>query len=181
MTSRTPRRASGEAVPLVPPSEPLAPVVAEEGNPATASVMLDNAVAGPKRPGGRTAEGGEARSGSGLLGTNLVAEKMSERDLENAIRAILRDLPQVLAFHAFDSRRSAEGFPDWIFVGRGVIFAELKTATGRLTPAQERWLERLTLAGEQACVWRPDHLLSGHIARRLVGLAGFPVAGRVAG
>ena len=49
------------------------------------------------------------------------------------------------------------GFPDLVLVHpeRGVIFAELKTAIGKLSDAQNDWLMCLHAAGAEAYVWRP--------------------------
>ena len=49
------------------------------------------------------------------------------------------------------------GFPDLVLVHprRGVIFAELKTAIGKLSDEQNDWLEALYAAGAEAYVWRP--------------------------
>jgi len=41
---------------------------------------------------------------------------------------------------------------------RGIIFAELKTAVGRLTDQQTRWIATLKSAGAEAYVWRPADL-----------------------
>jgi hypothetical protein len=48
------------------------------------------------------------------------------------------------------------GFPD-IFALRHNrrLMAELKSARGKLTPAQEEWLEVARIAGIEAYVWRP--------------------------
>lgn len=55
------------------------------------------------------------------------------------------------AYHTHDSRRSQAGFPDLVLVKEGrVIFAELKTETGKLSPAQERWLKKLSTV-ENVC------------------------------
>ena len=55
------------------------------------------------------------------------------------------------------------GFPDLVLVRpakRGVVgrlvWAELKTDTGRLSAEQERWLDALKGAGQEAYVWRPE-------------------------
>lgn len=52
------------------------------------------------------------------------------------------------------------GFPDLVFAHRlrGLIFAELKSAGGRVDEAQTRWLEELVLAGAEAYIWRPKDL-----------------------
>jgi len=64
-----------------------------------------------------------------------------------------------LVFHPYDSRRSAPGYPDLTLCkpGHAVIFAELKTAKGRLRPDQRRWLAALgDCPGVVAAVWRPS-------------------------
>ena len=48
------------------------------------------------------------------------------------------------------------GFPDLVLVGHGrVLWRELKTDTGRVRLDQQRWLDTLRAAGEDAAVWRP--------------------------
>jgi len=58
------------------------------------------------------------------------------------------------------------GFPDLVLSHktRGLIFAELKTATGKTTSAQDEWLERLTPHAE-VYLWRPYDI--DFIAQRL--------------
>lgn len=59
-------------------------------------------------------------------------------------------------YHTHDSRRSAAGFPDLVLVrGPRLIFAELKTDTGKLSLDQQAWLLTLGGAGATARVWRP--------------------------
>jgi hypothetical protein len=115
--------------------------------------------------------GGEARAG--LAGTSPAAAAMSENELDEHIRRIIADLPGVLRYHTFDSRKSPSGFPDLVITGPGgVLFRELKTQRGQVTVAQETWLRALVLAGADACCWRPDDLLTGRIARRLAAVSG---------
>lgn len=92
---------------------------------------------------------------------------------EAALLAAVRDLARLtgwLTYHTHDSRRSEAGFPDLTLVnvrqGR-IIFAELKTATGRTTPQQDEWLAALAAADCETALWRPADL--PEIARILRG------------
>lgn len=60
-------------------------------------------------------------------------------------------------YHTHDSRRSNHGFPDLVLVRAGrLIFAELKSEAGRVTPAQQAWLNDLTEAIGAVYLWRPS-------------------------
>lgn len=78
-----------------------------------------------------------------------------------------------LAFHplhSIDRRRNGEerwrtamagdpGYPDLTLARGGrVIFAELKTDTGRASKAQKQWLEELGAQGAECYLWRPRDL-----------------------
>lgn len=65
-------------------------------------------------------------------------------------------------WHDVDSRRNVAGFPDLELLRRGVMYRiELKTDTGKLRPAQERYLALLREVEERSGgavrvrVWRP--------------------------
>lgn len=61
-----------------------------------------------------------------------------------------------MSYHTFDSRRSTPGFPDLVLLrDRRLVFAELKTDTGRLSVAQAEWLDALLLATREVYTWRP--------------------------
>lgn len=68
------------------------------------------------------------------------------------------------------------GLPDLIIVGRRVLWAELKSAGGRLSPQQREWQRDLVAAGQSWRLWRPAHLASGQVESELRELAG-PGAG----
>ena len=116
-----------------------------------------------------------------LIRTATAAEKrreqragvyvMSEGELQRSILELTRWLG-LLAFHSGDSRRdSCAGFPDLVIAGsRGVLWREIKSATGRLRPEQMDWLSRLNLGGADAAIWRPADLESGRIKDELVAI-----------
>jgi len=49
------------------------------------------------------------------------------------------------------------GFPDLVLAHstRGLIIAELKTATGRTSEKQAEWIDTLLMAGAEVYIWRP--------------------------
>jgi nucleotide-binding universal stress UspA family protein len=80
-------------------------------------------------------------------------------------------------YHTHNSRRSEPGFPDLVLArpkiitgpyamsAARVIFAELKTETGKVEPAQQEWLDVLQAVAENAgnngrnvevYLWRPS-------------------------
>jgi hypothetical protein len=97
------------------------------------------------------------------------AYAMSEADLERAVRDLLT-VHGLWGYHPFDSRRSAPGWPDWVVLGTRVLFRELKTQSGRLSPDQRRVGYLLQAAGADWAVWRPADLMSGQIGRELEAL-----------
>lgn len=62
-----------------------------------------------------------------------------------------------LCYHTHRSDRSAPGFPDLCLTnGDRLIFAELKTATGKVTAEQNTWLGLLRHTGRvEVYLWRP--------------------------
>lgn len=76
--------------------------------------------------------------------------------------------------HDPDSRqvRSVRGFPDLVIAGpRGVIFRELKPASGQTSAHQDLWIWTLCKSGASCEVWRPDDWHSGRIRETLERLA----------
>jgi hypothetical protein len=82
---------------------------------------------------------------------------MSEAELQTNVVDAARRLGGV-AYHTHDSRRSAEGFPDLVILfprTGGLLFAELKSATGKVTRDQQRWLDGLRVGHREVYLWRP--------------------------
>ncbi len=71
------------------------------------------------------------------------------------------------AYHSFFSDRSEAGFPDMVLVRERVVFVELKTMKGRVSPKQLEWHEALIAGGAEAYIWRPADWNSGEIERLL--------------
>lgn len=93
---------------------------------------------------------------------------MDAAQTEAEFQAAVVDLAKLLGWHMYhvpDSRRATEaGFPDWVFLLPGrtgvlgqLVFAELKTETGRARPEQQAWIAGLqTVPGITAGVFRPS-------------------------
>lgn len=105
----------------------------------------------------------------------IAARDMRERVLQQAVRDLCRTYGN-LHYHTHRSERSEVGYPDsTIVAGDRLIFAELKTETGRITVDQARWIEALSRCACQACgapaaavrIWRPSDLLAGRVAEEL--------------
>lgn len=54
-----------------------------------------------------------------------------------------------------------KGFPDLVLVRYRVVYAELKSGSGKLSDDQAVWALRLAEAGAEVHVWRPDDWLNG--------------------
>ena len=86
----------------------------------------------------------------------MTALVQSERDFQRQVLALAK-LRGWLAFHTYDSRRSTAGVPDLLLVRPPrVVFAELKTERGMVSPAQRAWLDALGRCSVESYCWRPS-------------------------
>jgi hypothetical protein len=100
-----------------------------------------------------------------------MSEDRGPDSLAAHVRKLMKDLG-LLGYHTLRSLGSEQGYPDWTICGPGgVLFRELKRQGRNPTPAQQRWLDALAAAGQDAGVWRPADLLSGQIARELAAIS----------
>jgi hypothetical protein len=84
------------------------------------------------------------------------ALRQTEAELQQAIIDLAIALGW-LVYHTHDSRHSASGFPDLTLVrGDRLLFAELKSETGKLSLSQQVWFEALVASGNDVRVWRPS-------------------------
>lgn len=74
-----------------------------------------------------------------------------------------------VSYHDEDARRQTlNGWPDLvIFGGTRILYRELKSEEGELSPDQRRIGSQLTKSGGDWAVWRPADLYSGAIERKL--------------
>ena len=99
------------------------------------------------------------------------ASLMSERDLQATVTGLC-DLLRLDHFHVLTSKGMRPGWPDLVIIGpRRVLYRELKSETGKLTPDQRRIGSKLINAGCDWAVWRPRDLVSGVIPDTLRQLA----------
>jgi hypothetical protein len=73
-------------------------------------------------------------------------------------------------YHTWMSKFSEKGFPDWTLcsaIQKRIIFVELKSEIGKVSPAQDFWLDLLKSCDCEAYVWRPsDFDRAAEILRR---------------
>ena len=86
---------------------------------------------------------------------------LTEKDFERQVR----DLAKLFGwkyYHPFLSKWSERGFPDVTLVRPPrIIFAELKSEKGKVSPAQQEWLDLLGNVGDkdvQVYIWRPSQI-----------------------
>lgn len=104
----------------------------------------------------------------GVTPATSASRRTSERQLSDWVWG-LAQLLGWRGYHTFDSRRSAPGFPDWVFVrGTRLLFVELKGDGGRTTAAQDAWLDELgAVPCVEAYLWSPADWHSGVIEELL--------------
>jgi len=102
----------------------------------------------------------------------VVKIKQSENDFQNTIIELAQRLGWKVAhfrgvriqrrdgtvYYQTPVQADGAGWPDLVLVhpsGR-IIFAEVKSETGRLSKEQEMWLSLLAITQEEVHVWRPS-------------------------
>ena len=91
---------------------------------------------------------------------------MTEKELQDAVIE-LAGYRKWRTYHTYDSRRSAAGFPDLVCVRDEILYIELKSEIGKLSPYQQVWRDAIETAGGQYELWRPADWTNGVIEGRL--------------
>jgi Holliday junction resolvase len=82
----------------------------------------------------------------------------AEAEFLESVRKLARLLGWAV-YHTHNSQHSEAGFPDLVMVKRPrVLFVELKSDRGRVTPAQRAWIEELRACEQEAYIIRPKHI-----------------------
>ena len=88
------------------------------------------------------------------------APELSEKMFQSRVVAGARALG-FMVYHTYDSRRSTKGFPDLCLVhpkSHQLIFVEIKTDKGRVSPEQAMWINTLVMVpgNVYALILRPE-------------------------
>src|SRR3990167_179988 len=89
----------------------------------------------------------------------IVFSQVSEKQLQESVRqCAIRNGWKF--FHPLWMQRSDPGWPDCVMIrGARLVVAELKTMTGKVTPAQQEWLDAWRATGAaEVYVLRPCDL-----------------------
>lgn len=95
--------------------------------------------------------------------SGLPRDAVKEDEVLKRVRSVAR-VHGWLCYHTYDARRSEPGFPDVVATnGRRLLFAELKSRTGKVTIEQARWLELLERATAiDVRLWRPGDAIDDY-------------------
>lgn len=103
--------------------------------------------------------------------TQMQIMAMKEATLEENVRQACKVLG-LMRYHTYRSTKSPAGFVDDVIVGKWVMWRELKTQKGKLSPAQAQWMAQLAATGADVSIWRPSAWFSGQIMSELTDCAG---------
>lgn len=73
----------------------------------------------------------------------------------------------LMVYHNPESIRAQPGFPDLVIVGRRILYREVKTGSGRLSPTQTTWRYKILAAGGDWRLWMPGDWAGDQIEREL--------------
>ena len=140
-------------------------------DPAAASRLPSRPVRGRTQiPAGGALDADRVLSAGQMAIAKAMKEDRGKGSLDYHVRTILKDLG-LWGFHPLISIGSRKGWPDWTFIGKWIMYRELKTEAGKLRPDQELVRDLILEAGGDWALWRPSDYLSGRIARELTAIS----------
>jgi len=90
-------------------------------------------------------------------------DQISEKTLQGLVEGYCLQ-KGLLFYHTYDSRRSVAGYPDLTILGAGgVMLAELKSETGKLSRSQKAWVDAAIASHTPVRIWRPAQRRDGTI------------------
>lgn len=95
------------------------------------------------------------------LGWGVTAKAWQRAEEEAAGYGVSQPPMAGLVYHTAYSIGSDAGWPDCVFIRRRdkrIVYAELKTARGRVSTRQAAVIDLLRAVGAEAHVWRPSDL-----------------------
>ena len=95
-----------------------------------------------------------------------IARGMSERQLQKNVIELAQVLGYTLVYHTWNSLHSPKGWPDLVLCKPSeerIIYIELKSEKGKLTPAQTEWLDGIHACRQETHIFRPSDWISGRI------------------
>ena len=87
-----------------------------------------------------------------------VLRSVPESEFQRSVVEAAEALGWKMIFHDNDSRRNTAGLPDLILARERVVFAELKSETGRVSSEQMMCVSLLRRAGAEVYIWRPSDM-----------------------
>lgn len=85
-----------------------------------------------------------------------LTEKEWDAQIFNTQKGLAPMLGWRLNYHTLRSKGSRSGFPDRVLVRDRIIYAEMKTETGKPSDKQVEFLDALARAGGEVYLWRPS-------------------------
>lgn len=111
--------------------------------------------------GGKVTRFGGEQSPGPIAEMAGISVHMSEKDFQAKVIAYAESRGWKV-FHPYDSRKSTgEGYPDLTLVRAtdveaGIVLAELKDETGKLSKKQEAWRDAIIASNTEWHLWRPS-------------------------
>jgi hypothetical protein len=91
--------------------------------------------------------------------------------IDQRIKKLL-DEYRIIGYHNPNSLlATVRGWPDWVFIGRRILYREVKGSNDTLLPEQRRMGHALSRAGGDFEVWESRHFYNGTIRRQLAAIS----------